>query len=201
MKKALHISFHDGCLADVDFLFENYNISIDKIKIPRKLNSDFNISSDKSIIIAPYLRAIIGDYKNIIFSDTAPLARSVAKCPSLFQGIKIFHYICNRYNYGLNDLNEYKKDFNKLIQRNDSIIAVYTDYENYYLSNSGINKNFPVIKPTGLGVDKIINSEHKRTGIIDNNKGLLFPYLNEGIFYNNLIKRNYILINIMVQPN
>lgn len=182
MKEALHISFHDGCLADVDYLFAGKDIKIKKIKIERKISSDFDITREKAFSIAPYLRGIIGDYKNVIFSDTAPLARALSVCPDLFDGKKTFHYICNRFNYGVSDIKRYNQDFKTLLERKDSIFSVYTPYENYYIKKYGINIELPVIRPTGLGINNVIKSEHMSSDFSGNNYGLLMPYLNEKIF-------------------
>jgi hypothetical protein len=192
MKEAIHISFHDGCIADVEIQFSKVNIKVTSIKLPRKDMDDFIFERRASRKIAPYLKIITENFKNLIISDIAPLACPIISSREMFSDIKILHYICNRFDT-FNQNKDYYQDFLKLQSHENSKIIVYTEYENIYLNSKGFKAGYPVLKPSGLSLNDHRISEHainsNRNSYLGKKYGLLMPYINENIFKDQILSR------------
>ena len=158
--KILHISFHKGCINDLNYVFDNLNIQYETMFFFNEDTSKSkNIHNDYYVITEKKANNLWIKYKEyfntfdiIITSDTAPLSRIFLQNN---WNKPLIIWICNRFDYGIeNDISYYK-----LIRKSRKLLNVkligYTAFENLYcnrIRNVNIGNN--VITPCG-GISNI----------------------------------------------
>lgn len=195
--KILHLSYHKGCINDLNYVCNKLNIQCEVLGSIRECITDKNI---KSFILpdnqhynmthqrAKYYWDTYKDYFNkfdcIITSDTAPLSRIFLQNN---WNKKLIIWICNRFDYahgsgsGFPDQEYYDLIRKATTLKNVHIIG-YTAFEIFYckhIRNIDIGNN--VITPTG-GITEIYSNFIEKKELNDT----LFvpPYHNDTIMMN-----------------
>lgn len=165
--KALHISFHGGCIKEIEAVANELEIDLTSWFIPKMTpnffdpdsngNSVYNMGHDRAQRIFEKHKNFFEDFDVIITSDTAPLSRIFLqnnwKKPLII-------WVCNRFDYhdklsldcSFPDAEYYELFKKASISQNVRIVA-YTLFEKYYAKTKGIDIGTLLIKP---GVRKIV---------------------------------------------
>lgn len=182
--KIFHYTMHTGCACDIKQLFKKYDVEL-KTYIPKKRNHE------KYIISGQRIKDLWEEHKKdflssdvLIFSDTTPFSRPVLENLNLIsKDVKILLWITNRFNYGIENDQEYYDLLNSI--KNDSrVYFLYANkFEQYYLNNfvkltDDSNQFF--ITPYGKRNRGDFNLKNKKD---HHNKLFVMSYQNEKEFY------------------
>ncbi len=197
--KLLHLSFHKGCINDINFVCNSLNIDCEVLSqnLDWNTNKDiptlfeehdqhYNITKDRALKYWNKYKDYFNTFDCIITSDTAPLSRIFLQNNNWTK--KLIIWVCNRFNYanrgpfnnGFPDQEYYDLFRNALNNKNIYIVA-YTQFEIDFckLYNININPN-NLIKPSG-GISATYLTNSLDINILENNSNTLFiaPYHNE----------------------
>lgn len=190
MLNVLHISFHQGCQNDIEYLSKKLNFNLTFMAysdgIQDRNNNPYAISHSKAKKVWETNKDYYNKFDMIITSDTAPISRIF-----LENGWdkKLIIWICNRFDYphfpnlGMPDKKYYQSIRNIKNLSNVTIIG-YTPFENYY---ANILRNVDVgnlcIKPIGKIGD--VYSSYTSTIVEDKkNTFIVGPYHNDNLMMN-----------------
>lgn len=201
--KALHISFHRGCIKDLDYVFKQLKkTSTDSIELEHlfpldkapywfdgyaKGNAIYNIGHRRAEAIWHKHKDYFNSFDLIITSDTAPLSRIFLQ-NNWHKPLII--WVCNRIDYCDKDSldcsfpdPEYYQLLRKATQLPNVKIISYTPFEHIYARSKGVEIGTHVIKPCGAPQEKPVSSlipedvQRSETFFIP-------PYLNDTSFIN-----------------
>jgi hypothetical protein len=189
--KILHISFHKGCINDINYICKHFGIECEILSQSHEFNTNkdiqslwesnnqhYNITHDRAKKYWDRYKDYFEQFDCIITSDTAPLSRIFLQ--NNWQK-KLIIWICNRFDYTHREIpvdfpdKEYYDLFRKATQMPNVYVIGYTKYENIYCEKFGINVN-NVIQPSG-GISNVYNNLTKNSEL--NNKLFVVPYHNE----------------------
>ena len=130
--KVLHVSYHQGCIKNLNFIFNELSIE-SEVQIA---DWNYNIGHDRSIKIWEKYKDYYNSFDVIITSDTCPLSRVFLQ--NNYSG-KLIIWICNRFDYcdqATNDCNFPDVQYYDLIKSatiNPNVkIFSYTKFEHEY---------------------------------------------------------------------
>jgi len=194
--KVLHISFHRGCIKDIQEVGQELGISITSWYILENHDSQmtfdgidagndvYNITHERAERIWQLNKSYFEQFDGIITSDTAPLSRIFLQ--NGWQKPLII-WVCNRFDYAhypqlgspFPDQEYYELFAQARYKKNVRIIG-YTLYEYFHLCTKGIKLSKCMIKPIGIlpNKNKIIESSIPQE-IVKNETLFIFPRANE----------------------
>ena len=150
--RVLHLSHHDGCHGDLEYVHHRLGIDIERIHYP----FGYNMCHDRANDIWNDLADRINTFDVVLVSDTAPLSRIILQHMDKFRGHLII-WVCNRFDYKDNVTNncgfpdpEYYNLFRNALSSSRVTIIPYTDFERVHASRAKINIRHNTIKPLGL---------------------------------------------------
>ena len=184
--KILHLSFHQGCQNDIQYISEKLGFELEFMTFTdgvTKNNEIYNITKERAQIAWDNYKDYYNKFDCIITSDTAPICRVFLQNN---WSKKLIIWICNRFDYchgsnsGFPDEGYYELIRSVKNRKNVEIIG-YTDFENYYanyIRNCDIG--FNIIKPIGV---LSINNQNYTSTIVENKEETFFvgPYHNDNI--------------------
>jgi hypothetical protein len=163
--KILHMSFHRGCLNDIDEVGRELGLDITRWFVqddcPRTLydgeerltNSIYNVTHERAQKVWDINKEYFDQFDVIITSDTAPLSRIFVQ-----NGWKkpLIIWICNRFDYADGETShgrfpdrEYYDLFRKAATMPNVRIVSYTPYEHVYARRRGVEIGTLTINPIG----------------------------------------------------
>ncbi len=147
--KVLHVSHHQGCREDLDYVADRLGISLDHFEY----RGGYNIDATRAEVAWHAERDRFLSYDAIVTSDTAPLSRIFLQ-NGWPKGLVI--WICNRFDYcdqATNDCGfpdaDYYSLFASAVTRPRTVVASYTDFEHHYARSRGIPLGDLTVKPVG----------------------------------------------------
>lgn len=188
----LHISFHKGCINEINYIAKTLNFNVTSLFIPdlkpqewddcSKGNVLYNIGHERAFNIWNKHKDYFNQFDAIITSDTAPIARIFLqnnyKKPLVI-------WICNRFDYSDQqslDCDFPDKEYYELLQQahdqKNVFIVPYNAFEAFYALQKNVICNHAVIKPTGICTTHNTLSAIPST-IDKNNTFFIPPYLND----------------------
>jgi hypothetical protein len=185
--KFLHISFHKGCQNDIQYVCNQFNITLEYMEfddgITKNKSHLYNIGHKRANDCWNKYKDYFNSFDAIITSDTAPISRVFLQ--NNYQKYLII-WVCNRFDYanrGCLDCEFPDQEYYNLIQsaktRPKTFIIGYTAFENFYAKYvRGVDIGNAVIKPTGCITD--VYNKYTETIVENkNNKIFIVPYHNE----------------------
>lgn len=164
--KVLHMSFHQGCVKNFEYVAKKLNVDLISWLIPvsqesrdrydRQVlhgNAIFDIGHNRAKRVWDNNKEYFNQFDVIVTSDTAPLARIF-----LQNGWKkpLIIWICNRFDYrdgGAQDEPFPDKEFYDLFRaakyKKNVFFVHYTAYEHYYAQRKKVDTRKLIIKPCG----------------------------------------------------
>ena len=147
--KVLHVSHHQGCREDLDYIAARLGLTIDHYEY----RGGYNIDATRAEAGWRANRERFLSYDAIVISDTAPLSRIFLQ-NDWPRGLVI--WICNRFDYcdqATNDCGfpdaEYYSLFASALTRPRTVVASYTAFEHHYARGHGIPLGDLTVKPIG----------------------------------------------------
>jgi hypothetical protein len=198
-KTALHLTFHKGAVADLNYISNELNINIHHEKFTdgvSKSNCIYNIDKIKAQRAWNTYEEYYNSYDCIITSDTAPIARTFLQ--NNYKK-KLIIWICNRFDYAdcvsltqetptcVFPDNDFYTFWN--LKSPNIIYIPYTPFEEFYASNIKlINTSNWVdcIKPIGLTFQEVQREEKNPGPTFEPNKDVFYipPYHNDKVLPN-----------------
>jgi hypothetical protein len=187
--KILHISFHQGCQNDIEYVCKKLGIDLTFMKYEDeniKGGDIYNITHERALNNWTKNKDYYNTFDLIITSDTAPISRVFLQ--NNFQK-KLIIWICNRFDYahqpdaekiGFPD-KEYYDLINDVKNRPNISIIGYTPFENIYANHiKKLNIGNECIKPIGQIGD--VYNTYTSTIIEDKkNTFIIGPYHNDNL--------------------
>jgi len=189
--KVLHISFHQGCQNDIQFVCDKLGKDLTFMRFDdgvTKNNAIYNVGKERAKRAWDKYKDYYNSFDAVITSDTAPISRTFLQ--NDFKK-KLIIWVCNRFDYydGASlDCDFPDKDYYDLIRnaknRPNTFIMGYTPFENYYGKNIR-NCDFGelVIKPIGK-VTEIYENFTETNKDTKKDLFLVPPYHNDTIMMN-----------------
>lgn len=177
--KYLHVSYHNGCIGDIDYVMSKFGIQIETLRA----DWDYLISHNLANEIWKKYESYFNSFDTIITSDTAPLSRIF-----LQNGYKgnLIVWICNRFDYpnrdGFPDP-EYFNLWNSNLHNEKVKFISYTPFEYVYARQRGIPLSDFTIKPVAGYIGAPSNSAIPKE-LNKNEYFFIPPYHNDNIFMN-----------------
>jgi hypothetical protein len=195
--KALHLTFHRGCLKEIEQVARELDLDLKTWFIPdlppyffdpvSQGNMLYNIGHDRANRIWEKHKDYFEQFDVVITSDTAPLSRIF-----LQNGFTKFLivWVCNRFDYydgssldcKFPDPEYYQLFRNGISQANVRMVA-YTPFESFYAQIKKVDMGGFVIKPS-IGTSTMQGVSPIPTDIVKEETFFLPPYHNETIFMN-----------------
>lgn len=181
--KVLHVSYHQGCIKNLNYIFNELNIKLET----QIADWNYNIGHDRAKEIWNKYKDYYNQFDIIITSDTAPLSRIFLQ--NNFKG-KLIIWICNRFDYAdqsTNDCNFPDPEYYSLIRdavNNPKVkIFSYTAFEHQYARKyRNIELGTNLMRPCAF-VDSN-NESFIPKEIIRENTFFIPQYHNDSIFMN-----------------
>ena len=189
--KVLHVTFHKGCMNDINYICKQLGIECETLSQTDDFNTNkniqslwesnnqhYNITHDRAKKYWDRYKDYFEQFDCIITSDTAPLSRIFLQNN---WDKKLIIWICNRFDYTHREIpvdfpdKEYYDLFRKATQMPNVSVIGYTKYENIYCERFGIVIR-DVIQPSG-GISEVYKNITKKPEL--NNKLFVVPYHNE----------------------
>jgi hypothetical protein len=177
--KLLHVSYHKGCIGDINNVARLLNLDISVMQA----DWDYLITHDRAADIWNKHKDYFNAFDVIITSDTAPLSRIFLQ--NNYRG-KLIVWVCNRFDYpnrdGFPDP-EYFSLWNSSINSERVNIISYTPFEYLYARQRGINLSDFTIKPiSGITQKELVSSI---PASVDKKSSFFIPpYHNDTIYMN-----------------
>lgn len=194
--KLLHLSFHKGCINDIDFICKqlsiecevlshvlewNTNKTIDTLAEPS--NQHYNVTKERALKYWERYKDYFELFDCILTSDTAPLSRIFLQNNNWNK--KLIIWICNRFDYCHQDQycinfpdKEYYELFRNALENPNVKIFGYTQFELEFCKKFNIFIKSDVIKPSG-GLSNIYLTQNEFIDLKDT--WFIVPYHNETI--------------------
>ncbi len=188
----LHISFHEGCINEINFIAQQLQFSVTSLFIhdlaPKEFDGQsygaalYNIGHTRALDIWNKHKTYFNQFDAVITSDTAPLARIFLQ--NNFSKPLII-WVCNRFDYADTsslDCNFPDEEYYQLLRnayhKNTVFSIPYTAFESVYAAGKNVFFNNEEIQPIGT-----FNVQDKTSSIpvnIDKSKTFFIPpYLND----------------------
>jgi hypothetical protein len=165
LPKILHISFHRGCIREIEAVATNLGWNLTSLYVQEHLpkeqfdgvtknNGIYNITAKRAKNIWNRHRAYFNQFDVIITSDTAPLSRIFLQ--NNYHG-KLIIWVCNRFDYydktsaerGFPDQAYY--DLLSRATHNSKVkFIAYNEFEAFYALNKKLDIGNMCIKPCGF---------------------------------------------------
>jgi hypothetical protein len=152
--RVLHLSHHDGCHGDLEYVHHRLGMDIERIHYP----FGYNICQNRADEIWNELADRINTYDVVLVSDTAPLSRIILQHMDSFRGHLII-WVCNRFDYKDNITNdcgfpdqEYYQLFKHALTSSRVTVIPYTDFERVHANRVKLSIRNVTIKPLGLTI-------------------------------------------------
>jgi hypothetical protein len=147
----LHVTHHDGCRRDLDYVASRLGVTIDHYQY----RGGYNIDATRAAAAWQADRQRFLEYDVVVTSDTAPLSRIFLQ-NGWPKGLVI--WICNRFDYcdeatndcGFPDAGYYPL-FASALTRPRTVVASYTEFEHHYARMRGVPLGALTVKPVGAG--------------------------------------------------
>ena len=196
--KVLHLSFHKGCINELQNIAAALSLNMESIFIPDLLhyffdpqsygNKLYNMGHARAKRIWEKHKDYFEKFDVIITSDTVPLARIFLQ--NNFKNHLII-WVCNRFDYcdtasldcDFPDHTYYDLIKNAAKQNNVTLIA-YSPFEKYYAFNKGIDIGQLTIKPCGFIVNKQVETFIPND--INKNETFFIPAYHNNVLFMNL---------------
>ncbi len=187
--KVLHISFHNGCQNDIQYVCDKLNIDLYYMEFDdgvTKSNAKYNVGHKRAQDCWNKYSEYFNSFDVVITSDTAPISRVFLQ--NNFQK-KLIIWVCNRFDYSdMASLDcdfpdeEYYNLIREAKNRPNTVIAGYTQFENYYAKHiKNVDIGDLIIKPLG-GISNIYNN-FIESDVLDKSEKFLVPtYNNDKLF-------------------
>lgn len=192
----LHLTFHKGCVREIEYVAQELGIEITTLFIPdckpytfdpmSHGNVLYNMTKERANRIWKNLSDYFNTFDTILISDTTPIARIFLE--NNWQKPLII-WICNRFDYA--DQETFEADFpqqdyydliKNAIHLSNVRIFSFMDFEKIYMAEKGIIIGNLSIKPCAP-INQIISSTSFIPSIIDKSKTFFIPpYHNDTIF-------------------
>lgn len=160
----LHLSFHKGCINDIQLIAEKLKFQVTSVFIPdlpaqafdgqSSGNTLYNIGHDRALNIWNKHKDYFNQFDGIITSDTAPLARIFLQ--NNYEKPLIV-WICNRFDYADNGSldcdfpdEKYYELLRQASQQKNVYIVPYNSFESFYAAQKNVFFNCSIIKPSGM---------------------------------------------------
>jgi hypothetical protein len=160
----LHLSFHTGCLHEIENIAQELDFKVTSLFIPRLAayefdgyasgNALYNIGPERALSIWNKHKDYFNQFDAIITSDTAPLSRIFLQ--NNYEKPLII-WVCNRFDYadtGSLDCEFPDKKYYELLQqahdKENVFIVPYTAFESFYAEQKNVMFNHDVIQPSGI---------------------------------------------------
>lgn len=147
--KVLHVSHHQGCRDDLDYVASRLGITLDHYEY----RGGYNIGAARAAAAWHADRERFLAYDAILTSDTAPLSRIFLQ-NGWPKGLII--WICNRFDYCDEATNDcgfpdaaYYELFRTAIDRPRTVVASYTAFEHHHARARGIALDTLTVRPVG----------------------------------------------------
>jgi len=196
--KLLHLSFHKGCINDLQYICDRLGYQCEVFSPNTEWNTNktlpslaepdcqhYNITHERALKYWNTYKDYFDRFDCIVTSDTSPLSRIFLQNG---WNKKLIIWICNRFDYAHgSDSGFPDKEYYDLIKKATTLPNVhligYTAFENIYAEMKGIDIGRRVIRPSGGISDVYNNHKHKYKPEL---KNTLFvpPYHNDTIMMN-----------------
>ncbi len=202
----LHLSFHAGCLHEIENIAKELDFKVTSIFIPHippqefdgysAGNALYNIGHERAACIWNKHKDYFSQFDAIITSDTAPLSRIFLQ--NNYEKPLVI-WVCNRFDYadtGSLDCEFPHEEYYELLRQSydkkNVFIVPYTAFESFYAQQKNVTFNNNVIQPSGI----FLQAEVPSSIPLHVNKSVTFfipPYLNDTAAQ---IQENCALLNI-----
>jgi len=160
----LHLSFHKGCINEINFIAEKLDIQVTSFFIPdiapgewdgyASGNALYNVGHKRAACIWNKHKDYFNQFDAVITSDTAPLSRIFLQNNYTKP---LIVWICNRFDYcdtASLDCDFPDQEYYQLLsaasQKKNVYLVPYTAFESFYALQKGVACNRDVIKPIGF---------------------------------------------------
>lgn len=192
--KVLHLSFHKGCINDLNSVCQELNIDCDVLSSIKGCNTSntieglqlpngqhYNITMERATMYWNKYKDYFNSYDCIVTSDTVALSRIFLQNN---WNKKLIIWICNRFDYTHHPViggsfpdNHFYSLLQKATKTANVHIIGYTPFETIYARLKGIDLGNNIIKPTGN--ISITYKENIQTNPEYNNTIFVPPYHND----------------------
>jgi len=185
--KILHVSHHNGCIGDINYVASELNVQIETLFA----SWNYNVGYSRAELIWREKEEYFKSFDIVITSDTAPLSRIFLQ--NGYSG-KLVIWVCNRIDYhdhATNDCGFPDPGYYGLLRKNignDKVVfAGYTAFENVYSKQKGVDFGDLVIRPVA-GITKNFSDSGIPIGVNKSDCFFIPPYHNDTIFMNLQVK-------------
>jgi len=151
--KILHLTFHRGCQYDIEYICDKLNLDLETLYFHDYATGIYRPNRYK--VTEQRAEAWWHDKKDyyqsfdcIITSDTAPLSRIFLRHIDELKP-RLIVWICNRFDYAIEDDEQYAVLLNGLAQQKRIALIPNTEIERIYCKQKGVTLTEPTIKPLG----------------------------------------------------
>lgn len=135
--KILHISFHKGCINDINYVLNKLNLDFENMFFFNELDKDaihgpyhyYKLTKDNANMYWNKYKDFFNKFDCIITSDTAPLSRIFLQNN---WNKKLIIWICNRFDYNVEGDQHYYNLIREAYNKQNVDIIGYTAFENIY---------------------------------------------------------------------
>lgn len=194
--KILHLTFHKGCMKEIDSVAAALGYDVVTWFIPSlpplffdgvtSGNALYNIGHDRAERIWELHKDYFETFDIILTSDTAPLSRIF-----LQNGFKkpLIIWVCNRFDYYDGQSldcefpdREFYDLFRQATQQENVKVIAYTAFEQYYAKRKGVDLGSLIITPCALNQDSHLLNTAIPSHVNKADSFALPPYHNETNF-------------------
>lgn len=187
-KQVLHISHHIGCFRDQEYVLNKLGFEVTNHKFYDRV---FEITKEIADDFWHNHKDQLNSFDYILTSDTAPLSRIFLENKDEFTG-KLVIWICNRFDYRMENEKEFYNLFSKAEQNPNIKIVPYSHFEGIWCTHKGTNLTNPEhIKPCGINLNsneknipgkEFYNAEYGGKGKLPDADVIVPIYHNDNIF-------------------
>jgi len=150
--KVLHISHHIGCFRDQEYTLNKLGYEVKNLKF---YDHQFTVTKDIARKFWLENKDLINSFDYILVSDTSSISRCILENMEEFRS-KLIIWICNRFDFGMNQEKEFYELFNRYKSHEKVKIIASTFWEKIWCLNRGINiLDCEVINPLGKYLEKL----------------------------------------------
>jgi len=188
----LHLSFHKGCINEINFIAQQLGFTVTSLFIPDILaqewdgyaqgNALYNVGYERARCVWQKHKDYFNQFDAIITSDTAPLSRIFLQ--NNYEKPLII-WICNRFDYvdnGSLDCEFPDEHYYQLLRqastKKNVYLVPYTAFESFYAMQKNVTCDDMVIKPTGFCVHQNVSSAIA-ADVVKENMFFIPPYHND----------------------
>lgn len=151
--KILHLTFHRGCQYDVEYICDKLNLDLETLYFHDHAAgiyrpNRYKVTEQRAEAWWLDKKDYYQSFDCIITSDTAPLSRIFLRHIDELKP-RLIIWICNRFNYAIEDDEQYPIVLNNLAQQKKITLIPNTEIERIYCKQKGVTLTEPTIKPLG----------------------------------------------------